>query len=186
MIKKIKILPRSMMEEFVKVGECDMKDSNWNLVSIYGDGDGELLTEANKKSLQNLGCKDSISLNFFDIINREQYPGGILFRKSQAEQIVAFIDKLQEQEEDSILIAHCTAGISRSGAVGTFTCDYCGLDYQYFLAENPFIFANPLVLKLLQAVANKPNSFEWHDGVAPVDPKWGFVISPPWKKNDDK
>ena len=54
----------------------------------------------------------------------------------KAKQIINFIDKAQEDENDSVLVVHCQAGISRSGAVGTFACDYCGLDYNRFIKEN--------------------------------------------------
>jgi len=180
MIKKIKIFSRAYMDDFANGSkEFPYKDKNWNLVSIYGDGDAEFLTESTKDVLRELGCKDFISLNFWDIVSREQYPGGILFHKGQAKEIVDFVKGVQEDGEDSIFVAHCMAGISRSGAVGSFTCDYYGLDYEEFLKDNPFNFANPHVLKLLQAEANMGEKFEWHDGVAPADPKLGLVISPP-------
>ena len=67
--------------------------------------------------------------------------------------MVDFLDVIQKDEEDSILVAHCAAGISRSGAIGTFACDYCGLDYNEFIGSNSNIMANPHVLRVLSNVA---------------------------------
>ena len=155
------------MDNFARSGGLNFpySDQLWHLISIYGDGDGELLTEENKDVFHNIGCRRFLSLSFWDITSREHHPQGILFRKTQAKEVVEMIKAIQEEKEDSILIAHCSAGISRSGAIGTFACDYCGLDYQEFIKENRYIMANPLVLKLLREEAGITPSFEWHDGV---------------------
>lgn len=46
-------------------------------------------------------------------------------------------------------IVHCEAGISRSGAVGTFICDISKTNYQDFMRENPHIYPNSRVLRML-------------------------------------
>lgn len=50
-------------------------------------------------------------------------------------------------------IVHCSAGISRSGAVGTFINDYFGLDYSTFRKTNPQVQPNPFVLRTLKSIS---------------------------------
>ena len=129
--------------------------------------------------------RETLSLNFWDI-DRKSSPNGLLFHKGQAKKVVDFIDDIQKENDDSILVAHCHAGISRSGAVGTFACDYCGLDYDEFLSENKYIMSNPHVLKMLATQSGKPDSFKWNDGID-HDENNEFIILPPWaqKKGDE-
>lgn len=49
----------------------------------------------------------------------------------------------------TVCIVHCSAGISRSGAVGLFINDYSRSDYSEFKKENPYIQPNQLVLRTL-------------------------------------
>lgn len=72
------------------------------------------------------------------------------------------------------MIVHCHAGVSRSGAVATFSCDYCGLDYNEFIKGNRFIMANPHVLDVLRKKTRKNPVNGWHDGIDE-----GGII-PPW------
>ena len=75
--------------------------------------------------------------------------------EEQAIELLDFIDEHVDKEE---CIVHCAAGISRSGAVGTFICDYTDTDFNVFIQNNPQIHPNPLVLNLLKkAVLKKYN-----------------------------
>ena len=55
-----------------------------------------------------------------------------VFNKNMAKQIVEFLKKKLNDNIDCIVV-HCTAGISRSGAVGTVLNEY----YNKFLEDNP-------------------------------------------------
>ena len=190
MIKEIKMYPRVAMEAFARTGGYFARtggtnfpylDRLWHLISIYGDGEGDLLTEENRSVFQEMGCRRFLSLNFWDITERAKYPNGILFRKSQAKEIVEMVKEIQKEEEDSVLVAHCSAGVSRSGAVGTFACDYCRLDYNEFMKQNPYLMANPHVLSLLRKEAGMIPDFGSHDGVDKTEETGGIII-PPWVK----
>ena len=86
---------------------------------------------------------------FFDDVEME-IPGA--FSIEQARQIVRFV---REKGEYPLLI-HCTAGISRSGAVGLAIAEQCGC-VEVFLRDNPDIMPNQLVLrKLRQAFESFP------------------------------
>lgn len=67
----------------------------------------------------------------------------------QAKQIVEFIKKNKDAKQ---FIVHCSAGISRSGAVGEFIADYIGFDRNEFLRDNPAIHPSPYVSSLLKRV----------------------------------
>jgi predicted protein tyrosine phosphatase len=127
----------------------------WHLISIYGD-DSKYLVPKTIKSLEKYGLQEHLSLNFWDITNehygnlKEQFPNVKLFNEQCAQKVIKFLDVLKNDSNDGILAVHCSAGISRSGAVGTFACDYLGLDYNIFLKDNPYIMANPYVLRILR------------------------------------
>ncbi len=95
--------------------------------------------------------KSNVKVMFFDDIERDIYHktyGDIkAFSKEQARELVEFIDRHKDKEK---CIVHCAAGISRSGAVGTFINDYYGGDLEEFNRTNPHICPNALVFRLLK------------------------------------
>jgi len=121
------------MEMFAKTGGLNLPHDYWYLISIYGDDlpyvDDKLTV------LKDMGCVKACSLLFWDITAKmidslkEKFPHAVLFDEGHAKKIIAFLDNANKDPKDSDLVVHCSAGISRSGAVGTFACDYFGLDY---------------------------------------------------------
>lgn len=72
----------------------------------------------------------------------------IAFNTKMAENLYNFIEL--NKNKNSCLV-HCAAGISRSGAIGTFIYDLFGVgNYLQFKKNNPRIFPNPFILKLLR------------------------------------
>lgn len=69
------------------------------------------------------------------------------FTKEQAQQLFYFVTKHKDKEN---CVIHCEAGVSRSGAVGKFICDYLRLDQLQFMQQNPYINPNTHVLRLLR------------------------------------
>ncbi len=68
------------------------------------------------------------------------------FTIEDAKKVRKFID---DNKDKKVFIVHCSAGISRSGAVGQFICDYFRCDRQEFLSDNPFIHPNGRVTRML-------------------------------------
>jgi predicted protein tyrosine phosphatase len=68
------------------------------------------------------------------------------FSEKQAKKLYEFIKKHREKET---CIVHCMAGISRSGAVGTFVNGFCQGDWERFKRDNPYIMPNPRVHRML-------------------------------------
>lgn len=56
---------------------------------------------------------------------------------------------IKDNKDKKVFIVHCSAGISRSGAVGQFICDFFRCDRQEFLNDNPFIHPNGRVTRML-------------------------------------
>ena len=76
------------------------------------------------------------------------------FSESMAEDLYDFIVKNLNRGQ---CIVHCEAGISRSGAVGTFICDLSNTPYVSFVQKNPHIYPNSRVLRMLNYVDRNKN-----------------------------
>jgi len=127
--------------------ETRMKDSA--LISI-NDTEGSW-----NKSWFDRDHPNVIRLWFDDVENDEQKsPTNAFtckaFSVEQAEQLFNFIKK----NADKDFIVHCSAGISRSGAVGSFINDYLNSDMEYFEKANRHrILPNSHVSRLLNKLA---------------------------------
>jgi len=176
MIKEVKIYNRFNMENFARFGGMHFPyvERPWYLVSIHTDEDDPFLTEKNTKLINDFGCLGSISLRFWDITDDQaiSISEGTserskklckemkLFNKEQAKEVVGFLSAInQGDEEDGVLVAHCDAGISRSGAIGTFAVDFLRLDYQEFINSNPYIRPNYYVLRILRQLSDMTPKF---------------------------
>ena len=81
------------------------------------------------------------------LYNKSYYPSCYLFTEKQARLIIEFCEYNQSKKN---LFVHCFAGISRSGAVGTFINDIWGEEsFQEFSARHPWLHHNPYVKMLL-------------------------------------
>lgn len=105
--------------------------------------------------------KSNVKVLFFDDIEEDlevpirgtdKFRTVKAFNKSQAEELFNFI--LTHQNKETCIV-HCAAGISRSGAVGTFINDFFKGDFFEFKKTNPYIHPNPTVTRLLKEVANE-------------------------------
>ena len=93
----------------------------WYLVSIHTLPDDPVITPEYEAKLESLGCKGYIDLQFWDITKDEFAPDdefSTIFTEDHAEKIIEFMQKAQADEEEVVFVAHCDAGVSRSGAVG--------------------------------------------------------------------
>ena len=161
MITDIKIVPRAAIEYMVQYpDEIMLCGRPWHLVSIYTEPDAEILVPAVEASFRALDMRSSLSLRFSDIVhldhfedNRERYPVYTnLFDAKLANKILDFLAPLaaDRSPDPGLLICHCDAGISRSGAVGLFACELLGLDEGRFRARNRNIMPNPHVVRILR------------------------------------
>lgn len=68
------------------------------------------------------------------------------FSVNDAKKLKKFI--IDNKNKKSFIV-HCSAGISRSGAVGQFICDYFGCNREEFLRDNPYIHPNGRITRML-------------------------------------
>ncbi len=104
--------------------------------------------------------KSNVKIMFFDDVEEDLVKtivgtGEVVtikaFTSAQAKDLLTFIDSNKDKET---CIVHCSAGISRSGAVGTFVSDYFGANWHEFKKQNPYIHPNGVVLRSLKAAAH--------------------------------
>ena len=157
MIEKIKIYPRQEILKWILLGIQPFH--KWSLISITGNLDSAL-TNREKLQLKLLSCTDILSLQFVDCSAIEAHDesyveelekiNSSIFNENHCEQIISFITEANKKSEKEILIVHCMAGISRSGAIGTFANDILKLDYNRFKKDNPIVRPNPFILRTLR------------------------------------
>ena len=99
-----------------------------------------------------------LTLTFDDICNEPETPedqgNTVLFNEAMAQQIMRFVD-----DGELPLLVHCTAGISRSGAVGEVLnwyfnryLEYNAKDDEYFVQNNRQIMPNTIVRRIMLKV----------------------------------
>jgi len=147
MIKQILIVARREVEYWIE-NNIGPSTKPWALISIWNSS--ELMTFKNITLLKNKECKDVISIKFAD--TKVELEGMNLFNDMDAHHILNFINSTNETEVE-ILIVHCAAGVSRSGAVGVFACRYLNLDEYNFRKINRYIAPNMYVLDVLNKVS---------------------------------
>ena len=96
-----------------------------------------------------------LCLTFDDITGLDDWDGRelpILFDPAAAARIADFV-----RDDTLPLVVQCTAGISRSGAIGVAFDEFFNVrggrnpaDHEYFLARNPQVRPNALVLRLMR------------------------------------
>lgn len=134
-----------------------MVDNNINDQNVESFTDTAFISILNSEATGHFKTNHNnvLVLNFDDVtddLNWDDDPdfyGPVLFTVEQAKQILEFIEMNKEKKQ---FIVHCSAGISRSGAVGTFINDYFGLDYSTFRRTNPQVQPNPFVLRTLRNI----------------------------------
>ena len=106
----------------------------------------------------------TLTLWFGDLAPRTShvhYPWSPAMTLGQAWDIIKFVDA---HKESPIMFVHCSAGISRSGAVATFITEMHKLDNDQFMKDNPQILPNNWVFNMLYyALGTIPNSLEVKD-----------------------
>ncbi|MDD5651699.1 MAG: hypothetical protein PHF86_14990 [Candidatus Nanoarchaeia archaeon] len=156
MIKHIYTKSRREVEHAIITG-TRLSKQTWALISIWSGE--ELVTPfKNRETLARIGCPEALSVRFSDVTKDEfekrdlAKNGCVLFTEEAAKEIVKFVNKINDMEIPDLFI-HCAAGISRSPAVGLFTCKYLNLDEAEFRKANPHILPNFYVLNILNQVS---------------------------------
>ena len=156
MISSIKIYNRFNMDMFRRTGGLNFPYKRWYLISIHNDPSDILMDRDTVSIFKALGLVDYLDMEFWDVNEQQyrkiknKYPDITIFTKDHANAIIKFLSQIKLDILDAVLIIHCHAGISRSGAVGTFACDYLKLDYLDFVKENTDLVANQYIFDILK------------------------------------
>jgi len=109
-----------------------------------------------------------ITLRFHDLDpewpvdqERDPRPSYVLMNEDHAKRIVDRVLKFHEHPAPWELLVNCMAGISRSGAVGTFVQRVAGIPAEQFLTQNTGLRPNPYVLKLLMRELTRRRRRGW-------------------------
>lgn len=94
--------------------------------------------------------KKNVKVLFFDDVVPGEENTGSSTRAMSAEQAQELVRFIKNNEDKDTCIVHCAAGVSRSGAVGTFINDLFGEDFFTFKKRNPQVRPNNHVLRLLR------------------------------------
>lgn len=167
MISKIIVASRFDVVRYmngIKGGELDALTGPFVLISCFGNIDCHISAnpklEYNPETLlkndhkinllKNRGMVDYLNV-FCDDITKQRHdlvhstqPGQYiikLFDEQNAQDVVEFISKYAES--DLTLVVHCTAGVSRSGAIASWACDKLGIDritLPRWINPNPYIW----------------------------------------------
>jgi predicted protein tyrosine phosphatase len=149
----IKILRKSKFHTYLNDMGVNMNNvesfKDYAFISILNSGDNSGYFKENRENV--------LILFFDDIItdlrmeeDDEDYVYPVLFNDEHVKDILEFINKNGNKN----YIIHCSAGISRSGAVGTYINNYFNLDKTEFYKTNPQIQPNPYVLNKLNMNIN--------------------------------
>ena len=155
-MKDILVLSKRMFDDIMIknniINENVSNKSNVAFISINDIGGTNQIPYFN-------GCNsENVLVLYFDDVEKDlEIPiiGENRIQKVKAftiEQAKILFDFIVKNSEKKSFIVHCSAGISRSGAVGTFINDYFRQSYFEFIEKNPYILPNQHVLRLLNKV----------------------------------
>ena len=93
---------------------------------------------------------DRLALSFDDIEARDDRPRDprfVYFDEAMAARVCAFVRRAHEDDPAAVdlLLVHCHAGVSRSGAIADFARGAVGADYDAFRRANPQVVPNVFV-----------------------------------------
>ena len=141
----VKILSKINFDMLLKkssVVNNNVEEYNYIFISIHNSDEiGNL-----SKPYFNENKKNVLNLTFDDLEKPIKGKDCILFNDDMANEILEF---LENNKDVSKCFVHCSAGVSRSGAVGTFVLNFFNWDYKEFRKINSVIKPNGLVLRKL-------------------------------------
>jgi len=156
---KVIILSRPKFNHFMEynmINDDNVESKDAMFISISSHYNGQLLFGAKEitRSYFKRQHSNVMIMHFGDygeeFVARVAHEGPTgIFTPFKAKKLYEFIKR---NKEKSMAIVHCAAGISRSGAVGTFIFDLYGresMTWDEFKRKNPQIEPNQHILRLL-------------------------------------
>jgi predicted protein tyrosine phosphatase len=145
------------MMQYLDINDSNVELQDCMFISINSSHKGELLygAQTNIESHFKRQHSNVMIMHFGDygeeFVNKIKHEGPTgIFTEYKAHKLYKFIKANQQKK---MALIHCGAGISRSGAVGSFIYDLYGKDtmtWEEFKRKNPRIQPNAHILKLLR------------------------------------
>lgn len=88
--------------------------------------------------------------SFYDLEDDIDNGEGHIYKAMSEEQAKDMFEFIKLNKDKEKLYVHCHAGISRSGAVGSFVHEYFGGAYKELLKTHPHILPNGRITRLLR------------------------------------
>jgi predicted protein tyrosine phosphatase len=179
----ISVLPRATVRHIIEHKEPQA--GHWALISIYSSPKEKLVGPEEEETLKEIGCEKVLSLCFGDYdyscleVIKERNEEELLFNTTHAEKVIDFVKSFDEKHQfmsySTLLVVHCDAGVSRSGALGLWSCRYLGYDEKEFRKTNNNIHPNSLIYDTLCKVSGMKESYQnFWDNLDPVEDIWGI------------
>jgi predicted protein tyrosine phosphatase len=94
--------------------------------------------------------KENLLIQYFADVEKDETHKGELHKAFTEEQAIEMNKFIQRHQDKKVCVVHCTAGVSRSGAVGAFIAEVLGINYLDYTKANPAVQPNAHVLNLLR------------------------------------
>ncbi len=138
---KVFIMPKFIFEQAIDGIEKSSKDVFYLSINNPDDEDKTPIREDS----------DTFKSMWFYDIDEDIYDEvkDFTYKTISDEQVDELYDFIMKNKDKKNFVVHCTAGISRSGAVGEFVNDLFGIPYAEFRKQNPNIIPNTYIKKKL-------------------------------------
>ena len=138
---KVFIMPKFIFEQAIDGIEKSSKDVFYLSINNPDDEDKTPIREDS----------DTFKSMWFYDIDEDIYDEvkDFTYKTISDEQLDELYDFIMKNKDKKNFVVHCTAGVSRSGAVGEFVNDLFGIPYAEFRKQNPNIIPNTYIKKKL-------------------------------------
>lgn len=164
----VKVFPKIVVEKTIE--KSLNLFSKWALISI-NDSNQKLIDLDKEQKLKQINCEKILSLDFSDLTEKqyeevknseqqkfkEEFK---LFSDEQSRFIINFVSQIKSDKSYKALVVHCSAGISRSGAVGLWASRFLNLKENDFWFHNPTVYPNSYILDKLLKMSGMKNNYE--------------------------
>ena len=144
---KVFIMPKFIFEQAIDGIEKSSKDVFYLSINNPDDEDKTPIREDS----------DTFKSMWFYDIDEDIYDEvkDFTYKTISDEQVDELYDFIMKNKDKKNFVVHCTAGVSRSGAVGEFVNDLFGIPYAEFRKQNPNIIPNTYIKKKLNEKWNQ-------------------------------
>jgi predicted protein tyrosine phosphatase len=147
MIERVFVLPKLLLQRIV-AQHPSLLDAHF-VISICDPGEERPLPDEHSHLLNLTFC--DIAPEDIPEAQRQRFPA---MSPEDAGNVVGALRRWQEMDLRGNLIVQCHAGISRSGAVGSFANELFGLSSEQFQKQHPWVEPHPHVFNLLRMAAD--------------------------------